>query len=114
MAESMAPASVTWRSPLASTIAAGSAPVAIISAKTSLARRPEIVLSAIRSIKAPSRSADTGDCSMPTPSRFNAPNKSPMTQLAAALASRPAATRSKKKAFSLSATSTPASSADRP
>ena len=53
----------------ASTIVVGSAPEATISTKTSLASRPETVPSAIKSTSAPSFSAETGDCSMPTPFR---------------------------------------------
>src|SRR5262245_19324767 len=88
MVAEITPSSLTWRSPLAATIAAGSAPVAIISANTSLARRPEIVPSAIRSISAPNCSAETGEASISTSSLLSAPNRSPMTQLAAAVASR--------------------------
>jgi hypothetical protein len=41
------------------------------------AMQPEIVPSVIRSIRRPSASAVTGDCSMSTPSLLNALNKSP-------------------------------------
>jgi enoyl-CoA hydratase len=53
MAASIAPLSVTCRSPRASTIAAGASPVSTIASNTSLAMRPLIVPSAIRSRSAP-------------------------------------------------------------
>ena len=71
--------------------------------------RPEIVPSAIRSRSLPRLAALTGDWSIETPRRFSMPKKSPVTQLAACLASRPLATVSKNSAVSFSAISTPAS-----
>ena len=60
IAASIAPVSVTWRRPRASTIAAGVSPVSTIASNTSLAMRPVMVLSAIRSISSPSARAETG------------------------------------------------------
>ena len=73
-------------------MAAGSLPVSTIASNTSLAMRPLIVLSAIRSSSLPSDAAETGLSAIVRPARFSAANRSPITQLAASLASRPFAT----------------------
>ena len=80
-----------------------------MASNTSLAARLETVPSATRSISAPRAAAETGLCSIPMPARLRAPKSVPVTQLAACLPSRPAATASKYSAISRSATSTPAS-----
>ena len=92
LAWSMAPLSLTWRRPFASTMAAAVLPLSTISVNTSLAMRPEIVPSAIRSMSPPSAAAETGEAAMVRPVRLSWPNSSEITQLAASLASRPAAT----------------------
>ena len=55
------------------------------------ARVPLIVLSAIRSSSLPSEAADTGLSPIVLPARLSAANRSPVTQLAAILGSRPCA-----------------------
>ncbi|MNN23718.1 hypothetical protein D3C81_1371230 [compost metagenome] len=84
---SMAPLSVTCFRPLASMIwSALPSPLAMAS-KTILAILPEMVLSLMRRIMPPSCSAETGDCSISRPSLLSRLDSSPITQLAASLAS---------------------------
>jgi len=108
-AASMAPVSVTWRRPRPSTMTLGAWPVSIIASKTCLASAPDSVLSASRSSSSPRCSAVTGGSLMSRLRRLRAAKKSPVTQLAATLASRPFATVSKKVAVSRSMVSTWAS-----
>ena len=93
-AASISAVSVIWRRPFSSTMEPGSPPVSTMTSNTSLAMRPEMVSAAIRSSSRPRFSADTGDSAMPSPFLFSAPNRFEITQLAAALASRPLATAS--------------------
>ena len=106
---SIAPVSVTCFMPRASTIARGSPPSLQTISNRSLAILPEMTPSPIRSRIAPSCAAETGDCAISLPSLFSRPASSLITQLAAAFASRPLATASKKSAVARSAVSTPAS-----
>ena len=94
-ADSIAPVSVTCRRPRLSTIFAGSPPSVQRISKTSLAIFPEISPEATRSISPPSCSGDTGLVSTVRPSLLRRPNSSLITQFAACLPSRPAATASK-------------------
>ncbi len=87
--------SVTCFMPRCSTMAARIAALVPEISNKSLAILPEIVPSAIRSSIAPSCAAETGEAAMSPPSLFSRPNNSLITQLAAALASRPFATASK-------------------
>jgi len=80
------------------TIACGSPPSLQQISNKSLAILPEIVPAAIRSRIAPSCAADTGEAAMLLPSLLSRPASSLIVQLAAALASRPFATASKKEA----------------
>ena len=69
-----------------------------VGTKGVLAMRPPLNLRyppTIRATMPPSWSGDTGLSAMPRPSRFSRPDSSLITQLAAALASRPAAAASK-------------------
>src|SRR5690606_4665837 len=84
---SMAPVSVTCLSPRASMIwSASSSPLAMAS-NTILAILPEMVLSLMRRIMPPSCSALTGDWSISISDLFSRLDNSPITQLAASLAS---------------------------
>src|SRR5262249_61047461 len=86
----------------------------LMATNRSLAMRPEIVPSAIRSRSLPRWAALTGDWAIGTPRRFSMAKKSPITQLAACLASRPLRTDPKNSAGPFPPTSTPAAEGETP